>query len=105
MNLADFQHRYAKNNLSAHGNLNIWLGSLGFATVIKLEPVVELEELPVEFEGCMIFTDSSSSSPSILGRRRAAIRTLADAMVAMVREQRAAADDEQWFPFVTGHVQ
>jgi hypothetical protein len=63
-----------------HGNLKIWDGSLGFATEMKVPP---LEEPPVLSDECTILTDSSSSSPFSLGRRRAAILTLCmDAMVA-----------------------
>lgn len=66
--------------LGTDGNLKIWVGSLGFATEMKL-PL--LAEPPVLFDECTILTESSSSSPSNLGRRRAAILTLCmDAMVA-----------------------
>lgn len=66
--------------LDTDGNLKIWDGSLGFATEINVLP---LDEPPVLFDECTILTESSSSSPSSLGRRRAAILTLCmDAMVA-----------------------
>lgn len=71
----------------AYGNLNIWVGSLGFATVMKLPPDVELDEPPESLEGWTILTESSSISDSSLGRRRAAILTL---WVAMVVEEEAS---------------
>lgn len=59
-----------------HGNLKTWVASLGLTTLIWLPPEVEFVE-PVDvsplWKTLML---SSTTSPSSLGRRRAAILTL-----------------------------
>ena len=67
-----------RNEKDTYGNLKTWLASRGFATVIKL--VFELLLVLGSVEGseatlCTLI-ELSSSSPLILGRRRAAILTL-----------------------------
>lgn len=100
------KHLYIHNSNATHGNLNSCVGSLGFATVIKLEPAVELVEPPEVFEGCIILTDSSSSSLSSLGRSRAAIRTLADAIAVDRAGRRQKGGGQLWWrtSFVTCHI-
>src|SRR6266511_4177378 len=60
-------------NTRTNGNLKIWVGSLGFVTVTKLPPAVEVDESPVLSAAFSILTLSSSSSPCISGRTRAII--------------------------------
>ena len=62
---------FSRGKKKTDGNLNIWQGSLGFATEIKLE--VEFDEPLVLSDGWMTLTESSSISPWISGLNRAAI--------------------------------
>jgi len=52
---------------------------------MKLPAVMELDDPPVLSEVWMTLTESSSISPSILGRKRAAILTLSEVAMSLAK--------------------